>query len=154
MATIDTDNLVHDFIENTKAIFEDNMRSLNLREIYTEDVVLVPSVPSIALSCISMWNDLRSISSSNVRYEMTFIGDFWYYHSAISEDIKRNLIMIKAYEIAKHIMKNASLNGFLINTRALVRSCSYAPRVRSGVLMASARIVVAAPYQLRLPTIT
>jgi len=153
MGTINTDNLVNDFIENTKAIFEDNMRSLGLREIYTEDVVIVPAVPSLALSCISMWNDLRSISSSNVRYEMTFVGDFWYYHSAISEDIKRNLIMTNAYQIARYIMEHASLNGFLQNTRALVRNCSFAPRVRSGVLMASARIVVAAPYQLRLTSI-
>ena len=154
MAAINTDNLVNDFIVNTKEIFEDNMSSLGLKEIYTEDVVLVPVVPSLALSCISMWNDVRSISSANVRYEMTLIGDFWYYHSAMSEDIKRNLIMRKGYEVAKFIMEHASLNGFLTNTRALVRNCSYAPRVRSGVLMASARIIVAAPYQLRLSSVS
>lgn len=153
MTTINTDNLVDDFINNTEAIFEDNRSSLGLREIYTEDVVMIPVVPSLALSCISMWNELKTISSANVRYEMTFIGDFWYYDSAMSEDIKRNHIMSKAYQIARFIMEHASLNGFLVNTRALVRSCSYAPRVRSGVLMASARIIVAAPYQLRLSSI-
>jgi hypothetical protein len=153
MTTIDTDNLVSDFIANTAAIFEDNMRTLGLKEIYDEDVLLVPTVPSLALSCISFWNTLRTISSSNVRYQFDFIGDFWYYDAAVSEDIKRNLIMERAYRIARHIIEHASLNGFLTNTRAEVKSCIYAPRLRSGILMASARIVVVAPYQFRVSSI-
>ena len=154
MATIDTDNLVHDFIQNTKEIFEDNMRTLGLKEIYDEDVLLVPTVPSLALSCISFWNSLRTIGSANVRYQFDFIGDFWYYDSQISEDVKRNAIMEKAYRIARHIIENASLNGFLTNTRAEVRSCIYTPRLRSGILMASARMVVVAPYQFRVSSIS
>ena len=154
MATIDTDNLVHDFIQNTKEIFEGNMRTLGLKEVYEEDVLLVPTVPSLALSCISFWNTLRTISSSNVRYQFDFIGDFWYYDSSVSADMKRNKIMSKAYRISRHIMENASLNGFLTNTRAEVKSCIYTPRLRSGVLMASARIVVVAPYQFRISSIS
>ena len=153
MAVIDTNNLVSDFIANTEAIFEDNMRTLGLKEIFDEDVILVPTVPSLALSCISFWNTLRTISSSNVRYQFDFIGDFWYYDSIVDSDMKRNEIMSKAYRITRHIIENASLNGFLTNTRAEVKSCIYTPRLRSGVLMASARIVVVAPYQFRVSSI-
>jgi len=152
--TIDTDNLVDDFVHNTKAIFDGSMSTFGLKEIYDEDILLIPTVPSLAISCLSFWNELKTISSSNVRYEFTFIGDIWYYHSAVTEDIKRNLIMRNAYRIAKHIMEHASLNGWLTNTRALVRSCSYTPRLRSGVMLASARMIIAAPYQIRISTIT
>jgi|GEM_PF-3350775 len=148
--TIDVDNLVDNFVLNMKAIFENQYKSFGLKEIYTEDVLLVPVVPSLAISCTGFWNRKITLGKVQTRYEFTFMGELWYYHSTISVDVKRNLIMREAYKISQHILENASLNGWLISTRALVRACSYSPRARSGALMASARIFVIAPYQTRI----
>lgn len=152
--TINVDNLVDNFVFNTAAIFEGNWQSLGVVDVYKDDVWIVPHVPSLSISCSSFWNDLRTIGSSNVRYEFDFIGNVWYYHSAVNPDITTNMVMRNAYKVVEHIIKNASLNGFLTNTRALVRSCSYLPRRRSGAILSGARIVITAPYQTRISTIS
>jgi len=148
MAAIDTDNHVDDFVSNLSEIFEDNTESLGIKEIYKEDVLMVPIVPSIAISCTAMFNERITVGSTNVRYETTFIGDVWYYQAVINEDFKRNVIMSKAYKVARHIMKNASLNGWLVNKRAIVRSCTYSPRIRAGMLLGAARISLSAPKRI------
>jgi len=152
--TISTDSLIDDFIFNLAKIFEDNEARLGIKEIYKDDVWVVPMVPSMSLSCTSIWNQLRTISSVNVRYEIDIVGSIWYYHSAASPDVTTNLVMRNAYKIVDHIMRNASLNGFLTNTRAIVRSCAYTPRRRSRALISAARILITAPYQTRISTIS
>ncbi len=147
---IDTDNLVKDFIVNLKAIFDDHMTSLNLKEVFTEDVLLIPVTPCLALSCISFFNQVLTIGRVNTRYQFNFIAEAWYYHQAITEEVYRNLVMTSAYKISEHIMKNSTLNGWLNGKQAVVRSCSYTPRLRSGSLYACARIVIFAPYQTRI----
>jgi hypothetical protein len=147
---IDVDNLVDNFVFNLAAIFDDNWQRLGIKELYKDDVWMVPLTPSLALSCAAMWNDLRSLSSVNVRYQYNFVGEVWYYHGAMNPDVTKNLVMRHAYAIVEHIIKNASLNGFLTNTRALVRSCAYTPRLRSGTMLSTARITVVAPYQTRV----
>ena len=151
---ISTDNFVDDFVLNTSKIFEDNRSSLGLKEVFRDDVVIVSQVPSLAVSCTSMYNTVRTLGSTNVRYEFLFIGELWYYHSSISPDVTPNLVMSNAYRLTKHILQNASLNGWLTNTRALVRSCNYSVRPRSQNLFASARIKVLAPYQTRIANIS
>lgn len=153
MGTIDTDNLVNDFVQNMAVILDENRGLLKLKEVYTDDVLLVPIKPSIAIACSSIWNDLRTISSSNVRYQISIIGELWYYHSDPSPDVTKNLVMRRAWKIVKHIIENASLNGWLTNTRAEVRACTYTPRLRAGGLITSARLIVVAPYQLRIDQI-
>lgn len=152
--TIQLNNLVDEFISNSASIFSSNMKELGLKEVFKDDVLIVPTMPSIAISCSSFYNDLRTIGSSQVRYEFDFIGSIWYYNSPLNQDLHINLIMRNAYKIAEHIIKNASLNGWLVNTRAVVRSCAFVPRVRSGELLAAARIAYVAPYQLRINQIS
>ena len=152
--TINVDNLVDNFIFNLAAIFDDNWQTLGIKEVYKDDVWMVPLTPSISLSCAAMWNDLRSLSSANVRYQFDFIGEVWYYHCSINPDVTKNMVMRNAYKIVEHIIKNSSLNGFLTNTRAVVRSCAYTPRLRSGTMMTTARIIVVAPYQTRIALVT
>jgi hypothetical protein len=153
MTTIDTDNLVDDFVSNLAAIFEAHQTSLGLNEIYKDDLLTIPIVPSVAVSCTSFFNTKRTIGSNRVRYEFDIIGEIWYYHCSINPDIRRNLVMRNAFKVSQCIIENASLNGWLTNTRALVRSCNYTVRPRSGSVMASARIIVIAPYQLTIDTI-
>jgi hypothetical protein len=148
--TIDVDNLVDNFIFNLAAIFDDNWQRLGIKEVYKDDVWMVSLTPSIALSCSAMWNDLRSLSSVNVRYQFDFVGEVWFYHGAVNQDITKNMIMRHASIIVEHIIANSSLNGFLTNTRAVVRACTYTPRMRSGTLLSAARIIVVAPYQTRV----
>jgi len=152
--TINTDDMVRDFVLNTKVIFEDNMASLGLKEIYTEDVLIVPSYPSIAISCSSIWGTPRTLGSISVRYELVFVGEIWYYHSSVSPDIRKNLVMEHAYRVSNRLIQKASLNNWLVNTRAVFRNCVYIPRLRSGTLLASARITFTAPYQATIATIT
>jgi hypothetical protein len=152
--TIQYNNLVDEFIANSAAIFSPYFKELGLKEVFKDDVLLIPTMPSLAISCTSFWNDLKTIGSTNVRYEFSFIGNLWYYHSALNEDLHVNLIMRNAYRIAEHVIKNASLNGWLINTRAMVRSCAFVPRRRSGTILAAARITYMAPYQLRVDQIS
>lgn len=152
--SIDTGNLLDNFILNTKQILSDSQESLNLREIYEDDVLLVPVMPSIAITCTSVYNELRTVGSSQVRYTVNFVGELWYYYENLSPDVRKNKVMSGAYAIAYHIIKNASLNNWLVNTRAIVRSCSYAPRARSGGFLASVRIVVLAPYLLTVTSIS
>ena len=144
--TINTENLVDDFISNLKKIFDDNMKSLGLKEVFKNDILLIPTTPSLALSCTSMWSDQRTIGKTHVRYTFNFIGTLWYYHGEVNPDIDRNIVMRHAYKIAHHIIQNSSLNGWLTNERADVRACAYSPRARSGMLLASARIMIVAPY--------
>jgi hypothetical protein len=152
--TIDLDNLVENFIQNSVAIFEDNRRSLGVKAVFDEDLYIIPTFPSISISCSSFWNELRTIGSNNVRYEFLFTGTIWYYHESLSPDTRKNLVMRNAYKVAEHIIKNASLNGWLTNTRAIVRACSYVPRLRSGGFIGAARIIYMAPYQTRVQSIS
>ncbi|MEA1909779.1 MAG: hypothetical protein U9M89_02040 [Patescibacteria group bacterium] len=147
---IDTDNLVNDFVLNTKAIFDENMRSLNIREVFTDDVLIIPVVPSLAISCIGFFPNRITVGRTQARYQFDFVGELWYYHSNISPDVYRNLVMARAYKISKHILENATLNGWLTAKQAIVRSCSWAPRLRSGDLLASARIILLASYNTQI----
>ena len=146
MTAIDTDNLVNDFVVNLAKIFEGHTKSLGIKEIYKDDLYLITSVPSIAISCNGLSVRLRTVGSRNVRYTFNFSGVIWYYHSAINPDVTTNMVMRSAYKIAEHIIKKASLNGFLVNERADVRSCVFSNRIRAGNLLSSARITVLAPY--------
>ncbi len=154
MAAIDTDNLSDDFVNNMAKIFDGNMKSLGLKEVYKDDIFLVPIVPSLAIAPASFFNDVRSVGSTNVRYTLDIIGELWYYHSSVSPDVTKKMVMGNAWKIMKFIMEKASLNGFLTNTRAVVRTCAYTPRLRAGSLMASARLIVLAPYLLTIDEIT
>ena len=148
--TVDTDNLVNDFIANVKVIFEGSMSSLSIKEIYSDDVLIIPVVPSLALSCIGFFPNRVTLGKSQARYQFEFIGELWYYHSNISPDVYRNLVMKRAYKISEHILKNATLNGWLTAKPVAVRSCSWAPRLRSGELLASARIIILASYSTQI----
>jgi len=147
MTAIDVDNLIDNFILNTYETLEGSQESLELKEIFKEDVHLIPVTPSLSISCSAVFNDKRTIGSNTVRYELDIVGELWYYHGVANPDLGKNLVMRHAYKIMRHIMENASLNSWLTSTRAIVRSCSYTPRIRSGGLMASARLIVLAPYQ-------
>lgn len=154
MAAITSDNLVEEFVSNMAKILEDSQESLQLKEIYKEDVYLVPMVPSLAISCSAIFNDKRTIGRGRTRYEMDIIGELWYYHGTANPDLGKNLVMRHAYDIMLHIIKNATLNNWLTSTMAIVRSCTYTPRLRSGDLMASARLVVLVPYQTSIANIS
>ncbi len=143
--TIDTDNLVDDFISNLKEIFENHMKSLGLNEVFTDDIILIPITPSLAISCLGFFPQ-RLTMGKRARFEYSFIGELWYYHEEVSTDLHRSVVMRNAYKISDFILKNATLNGWLSVKPALVRSCTYSPRLRSGVLMASAKITILAPY--------
>ena len=128
-----------------KAIFEDHTRSLKLSEIFIDDIILIPVTPSLALSCLGFFPQRLTIGK-RARFEYNFVGEAWYYHEAVSEDLHRSVVMRNAYKIASHILKNSTLNGWLTTKPVLVRSCTYSPRLRSGVLMSSAKITILASY--------
>ena len=154
MTAINTDNLSDDFVNNLIKIFDGNMTVLGIKEIFRDDVIIVSVTPSLAISTHSIFFEQRTIGSSNVRYTFNFIGELWYYHESLTADTNRNRVMRSAYKISEHIIKNASLNNWLTNSRAVVRSCSYAIRVRSRSYIASARIIVSAPYLATISTIS
>lgn len=149
--TIDTDSDVLDFVNNLAAIFEDNMERLRLAKIYKEDVSFVSATPSIALSCTGVMPIRRTIGRTQARYTYNYYGEVWYYSRTMTADVHRNLVMSEASLIMRHMMENATLNGWLRTREISIRGCNWMPRIRSGVLYASARIVLAAEF---LTTVT
>lgn len=143
---INTDDLVDDFVNNLNVVIDNNRDLLQLKEIYTEDILLVSAFPSVAITCSSLFIDLRTVGSSQVRYTFSFMGELWYYHDNFGSGAGKNEIMRRAVSLSKIILENGSLNGWLVNSRAEIRSCAYTPRIRGTSVMASARIIVVAPY--------
>ena len=148
--TINTDNLVNDFINNLAEIFNNNMKKLGLKEVFLNDVLVIPATPSISLSCTGLFPTRLTMGRNSARYQFNFVGEIWYYHAVISNDIDRNLVMRSAYVIAEHIMQNSTLNGWIATGEAVVRSCVYLPRLRSGTFFACAKIMILAPYLTRI----
>jgi len=153
MSPIDTDNIVSEFIVNTNIILRNNMEDLHIKKVYDEDVSVVDVVPSIATSVMNIVLERRSLGSVQARFEADIIGELWYYHEGISVDTRKNEVMCTAWSICKVLQENATLNGWLASTRAYVRTCTWALRRNSNLLLASARIILVARKQLRITTV-
>lgn len=145
MRTIDSDNLVKDFINNAVAVVSDNMEKLGLRRIYDDDVTIIDSTPSLSISCNNIMKNRRTVGR---RYRITFYltGDLWYYDSMVSDESRKTSILAKAFAISKVYMENANLNGFLKNESIDLKNITYAQRIRGGIIYGGARILFIAPY--------
>lgn len=153
MAAVNTDNFVSDFLVNTKIILEENRSLLGIKKIYDEDVAIVDALPSIALSVVGLTIDRRSLGSVNARFEVDIVGELWYYREQMLPDTRKNEIMKNAWKIVSVLQTNATLNAWLLSTRSYVRSCNWAIRRNSNLLLAGARILLVARKQTRF-TIT
>lgn len=136
MTTIDfmgEGNLYRNAVLNCIEVLKNNMVSETGREIkqFYEEDVNSPITPSIAVLASDSDDEMRASQNlSRIRYTINIGLEVWYYHSDLTEEVKRNEITYILWEINSLLKKNITLNGFVPKLGVIVAGARWAPRLK------------------------
>jgi len=118
---IDTGNPFHDCVANITEILRRKIREdpnqelkaiRRLMDVYDDDVLLIPKPPAIAVSFADWEEEIHTIGKSpRVTAEYKVGINIFFYHSELTNNIRKSEIRDGLWEISRILRRNSSLNG-------------------------------------------